>query len=71
MALKFGIFDHLERLRDVPIDQQYRDRLKLVAKMEAYNARLARQQHKGVPMITESASELLMVVSRSFICSSP
>ena len=27
MALKFGIFDHLERLRDIPIDQQYRDRL--------------------------------------------
>ena len=31
MGLKFGIFDHLERLSDVPLDQQYADRLKQVA----------------------------------------
>ena len=29
--MKLGIFDHIERLADVLIDQQYRDRLELVA----------------------------------------
>jgi alkanesulfonate monooxygenase SsuD/methylene tetrahydromethanopterin reductase-like flavin-dependent oxidoreductase (luciferase family) len=32
--MKFGIFDHLERRRDVPLDQQYRDRLALVAQAD-------------------------------------
>jgi hypothetical protein len=29
--MKFGIFDHIERRRAVPLDQQYRDRLEWVA----------------------------------------
>jgi alkanesulfonate monooxygenase SsuD/methylene tetrahydromethanopterin reductase-like flavin-dependent oxidoreductase (luciferase family) len=32
--MKFGIFDHLERRRDVPLDQQYRERLELVAQAD-------------------------------------
>lgn len=32
--MKFGIFDHLERRRDVPLDQQYRERLQLVAQAD-------------------------------------
>jgi alkanesulfonate monooxygenase SsuD/methylene tetrahydromethanopterin reductase-like flavin-dependent oxidoreductase (luciferase family) len=34
MGVKFGIFDHLERRRDVPLDHQYRDRLEWVAQAE-------------------------------------
>src|SRR5215211_2004092 len=35
MALEFGIFDHQERRRDVPLDRQYRERLELVARADA------------------------------------
>lgn len=31
MPLDFGIFDHVERRPDVPLDQQYRERLELLA----------------------------------------
>ena len=31
MTLDFGIFDHLERRPDVPLDQQYEERLELIA----------------------------------------
>ena len=34
MSVKFGIFDHLERRRDVSLDQQYRDRLEWVTQAE-------------------------------------
>jgi len=34
VGLKFGIFDHLERLSDVPLDQQYADRMKQIAKAD-------------------------------------
>jgi alkanesulfonate monooxygenase SsuD/methylene tetrahydromethanopterin reductase-like flavin-dependent oxidoreductase (luciferase family) len=34
MDLRFGIFDHLERRRDVPLEQQYRERLELVAQAD-------------------------------------
>lgn len=34
MGVKFGIFDHLERRRDVPLDHQYRDRLEWVVQAE-------------------------------------
>ena len=34
MGIKFGIFDHLERLRGVPLDRQYLDRLTLVSQAE-------------------------------------
>jgi alkanesulfonate monooxygenase SsuD/methylene tetrahydromethanopterin reductase-like flavin-dependent oxidoreductase (luciferase family) len=34
MGIKFGIFDHIERRRDVPLDQQYRDRLEWVGQAE-------------------------------------
>ena len=32
--MKFGIFDHIERRRDVPTDQQYRERLELIAQAD-------------------------------------
>ena len=31
MALEFGIFDHMERQHGIPLDQQYRERLDLLA----------------------------------------
>jgi alkanesulfonate monooxygenase SsuD/methylene tetrahydromethanopterin reductase-like flavin-dependent oxidoreductase (luciferase family) len=34
MTLRFGIFDHLERRRDVPLEEQYRERLELVAQAD-------------------------------------
>jgi alkanesulfonate monooxygenase SsuD/methylene tetrahydromethanopterin reductase-like flavin-dependent oxidoreductase (luciferase family) len=34
MSLKFGIFDHLERLNGVPLDRQYQDRLTLVSQAD-------------------------------------
>jgi alkanesulfonate monooxygenase SsuD/methylene tetrahydromethanopterin reductase-like flavin-dependent oxidoreductase (luciferase family) len=34
VALEFGIFDHQERRRDVPLDQQYRERLAWVAQAD-------------------------------------
>jgi alkanesulfonate monooxygenase SsuD/methylene tetrahydromethanopterin reductase-like flavin-dependent oxidoreductase (luciferase family) len=34
MDLRFGIFDHLKRRRDVPLDQQYRERLELVTQAD-------------------------------------
>jgi alkanesulfonate monooxygenase SsuD/methylene tetrahydromethanopterin reductase-like flavin-dependent oxidoreductase (luciferase family) len=35
MALQFGIFDHLERQQDVALDQQYDQRLELLARADA------------------------------------
>lgn len=32
--MDFGIFDHMERRRDVPLDQQYRERLQLLAEAD-------------------------------------
>lgn len=34
MALKFGIFDHIERRRDVALDRQYAERLDLIAEAD-------------------------------------
>jgi hypothetical protein len=34
MGVKFGIFDYIERRRDMPLDHQYRDRLEWVAQAE-------------------------------------
>jgi alkanesulfonate monooxygenase SsuD/methylene tetrahydromethanopterin reductase-like flavin-dependent oxidoreductase (luciferase family) len=34
MGMKFGIFDHIERRRDVLLDRPYRDRLDWVAQAE-------------------------------------
>ncbi len=34
MTLEFGIFDHMERRRDVALDRQYRERLDLVAEAD-------------------------------------
>src|SRR5579871_2632610 len=31
MTLEFGIFDHMERRRDVPLDRQYEERLDLLS----------------------------------------
>ena len=68
MALKFGIFDHLERLRDVPIDQQYRDRLKLVAKMDEggfYGYHVAEHHHSPLSADPSPGIYLSAVAART------
>ena len=32
--MKFGIFDHVERLRNIPLDRQYSERLDLLAQAD-------------------------------------
>ncbi len=41
--MKIGIFDHLERRRDVPLDQKYQDRLDLVARPPNWRTNQPRQ----------------------------
>lgn len=36
MSLRFGIFDHMERRADVPLDRQYDERLDLLAQADRY-----------------------------------
>ena len=68
MDLKFGIFDHLERLRDVPIDQQYRDRLKLVAKMDEggfYGYHVAEHHHSPLCLAPNQAVYLAAIAQHT------
>jgi len=68
MALKFGIFDHLERLRDVPIDQQYRDRLELVARIDEagfYGYHVAEHHHSPLCLAPNQAVYLAAIAQHT------
>ena len=46
--MKFGIFDHVEQRRDVPLDQQYRERLDLLMQADQggiYGYHVAEHHH--------------------------
>jgi alkanesulfonate monooxygenase SsuD/methylene tetrahydromethanopterin reductase-like flavin-dependent oxidoreductase (luciferase family) len=53
MMLGFGIFDHLERQPDVPLDRQYDERLQLIARADElgyYGYHLAEHHHSPLCM---------------------
>ncbi|HCH07738.1 MAG TPA: LLM class flavin-dependent oxidoreductase, partial [Dehalococcoidia bacterium] len=62
--MKFGIFDHVERLRNIPLDQQYSERLDLLAqadKGEIYGYHVAEHHHSPLSMIPSQAPYLAAV----------
>lgn len=64
MTLDFGIFDHQERRRDVPLDQQYRERLDLVAEADRlgfYAYHLA--EHHQSPLCTAPSQSLFLAAA--------
>ena len=66
--MKFGIFDHLERRRDVPLDQQYRDRLDLVAQADQagfHCYHVAEHHHSPLCMAPNQAVYLAAVAQRT------
>ena len=51
--MKFGLFDHIDRNRDMPLDQQYRDRLEFLAAADEagfYSFHVA--EHHATPLNT-------------------
>ena len=66
--MKFGIFDHVERLRDVPLDQQYSDRLELLAQADRggiYCYHVAEHHHSPLSMIPSQGPYLSAVAART------
>lgn len=64
--MKFGIFDHIERRRDVPTDQQYRERLDLIAQADKggiHCYHLAEHHHSPL-CLTPSQSIFLTAVAQ-------
>jgi alkanesulfonate monooxygenase SsuD/methylene tetrahydromethanopterin reductase-like flavin-dependent oxidoreductase (luciferase family) len=64
MVLRFGIFDHQERRRDVPLDQQYEERLQLVAEADRlgfYAYHLA--EHHSSPLCTAPSQSLFLAAA--------
>jgi alkanesulfonate monooxygenase SsuD/methylene tetrahydromethanopterin reductase-like flavin-dependent oxidoreductase (luciferase family) len=64
MALEFGIFDHQERRRDVPLDQQYNERLDLVAEADRlgfYAYHLA--EHHQSPLCMAPSQSLFLAAA--------
>ena len=65
--MKFGIFDHLERRRDVPLDQQYRERLELVRQADRagfYCYHVAEHHHSPL-CLAPSQSVFLAAVAQN------
>ena len=68
MGMKFGIFDHLERRRDVSLDQQYRDRLEWVAQAEQagfHCYHVAEHHHSPLCLAPNQAVYLAAVAQRT------
>ena len=64
MALEFGIFDHQERRRDVPLDQQYEERLQLLAEADRlgfYGYHLA--EHHQSPLCMAPSQSLFLAAA--------
>jgi alkanesulfonate monooxygenase SsuD/methylene tetrahydromethanopterin reductase-like flavin-dependent oxidoreductase (luciferase family) len=67
MDLKFGIFDHFERPRDVALDQAYEDRLRLVTRADElgfYGYHLA-EHHQSPLCMAPSQNIFLAAAARS------
>ncbi len=68
MGLQFGIFDHLERRRDVPLEQQYRERLELVAQADRagfYCYHVAEHHHAPLCLAPNQAVYLAAVAQHT------
>ena len=66
--MKFGIFDHLERRQDVPIEQQYRDRLDLVSQADKsgfYCYHVAEHHHSPLCLAPNQSVFLAAVAQRT------
>lgn len=66
--MKFGIFDHVERRRDVPLDQQYGERLELLALADRsgiYGYHAAEHHHSPLSTIPSQAPYLAAVAART------
>ena len=66
--MKFGIFDHIERRRDVPTDQQYRERLELIAQADQggiYCYHLAEHHHSPLCIAPSQSTFLAAVAQRT------
>src|ERR687885_2512142 len=66
MTVQFGIFDHLERRQDVSLDQQYDERLELLAHADAlgfYGYHLA-EHHQSRLCMAPSPSVFLSAAAR-------
>ena len=64
MPLRFGIFDHQERRSDVPLDQQYEERLELVAEADRlgfYAYHLA--EHHSSPLCMAPSQSLFLAAA--------
>lgn len=51
--MKFGIFDHVEQRRDVPLDRQYSDRIELLMQADRggiYGYHVAEHHHSPLSM---------------------
>ena len=66
--MKFGIFDHVERLRNIPLDQQYSERLELLAQADRsgiYSYHVAEHHHSPLSTIPSQAPYLAAVAART------
>lgn len=68
MTLRFGIFDHLERRSDVTVDEQYRDRLELLAQADRdgiYGYHIAEHHHSPLCLAPNQSVFLAAVAART------
>ena len=66
--MKFGIFDHVERRDDVPLDRQYADRLKLVAQADrggVYGYHVAEHHHSPLSTVPSPAVYLSAIAAQT------
>jgi alkanesulfonate monooxygenase SsuD/methylene tetrahydromethanopterin reductase-like flavin-dependent oxidoreductase (luciferase family) len=66
VTLDFGIFDHQERQRDIPLDQQYRERLELVAEADrlGFYAYHVAEHHQSPLCMSPSQSVFLAAAAQ-------
>jgi len=67
MMLAFGIFDHLERQPDIPLDQQYDERLRLIARADQlgyYGYHLAEHHTPAIHSLAPSQNVFLGAVAQ-------
>ena len=67
MPLQFGVFDHIEPVPDMPLDQIYRDRLVQIERLESagfYSYHLAEHHTPAVHSLAPSQNVFLAAVSQ-------
>lgn len=66
--MKFGIFDHVERRRDVPLDQQYKERIELLVQADRsgiYGYHVAEHHHSPLSMAPSQTPYLSAIAART------